>query len=113
MKEKTVKTVSKEEIEKVINTLSETEVKYPEDAKLNIAKVKEVISNFEGCTPHTVVGVCTTALLLLPTGTIMAVIDMAKKAFAAKAMSELAGIIGKDCPDCNCECADAPEAPEE
>lgn len=108
---KTVKTVSKEEIEKVINTLNEAEEKVGTgDKSLDLAKVKEVISSFEGCTPQTIVGVCTTAFLLLPAGAIMAVIDMGKKAFTAKALGELMGMIGKECPDCKCA---APEAPEE
>lgn len=108
---KTVKTVSKEEIEKVINTLNEAEEKVGTgDKSLDLAKVKEVISSFEGCTPQTIVGVCTTAFLLLPAAAIMAVIDMGKEAFTAKALGELMGMIGKKCPYCKCA---APEAPEE
>ena len=100
----TVETISKEEIKKVINTITEAEEKVGmSDKKLDLGKVKEVISNFEGCTPQTVVGALTTALLLLPAGGIMAVIDMSKEALTAKFMSELIGTIGKESHNCECE----------
>lgn len=106
-----VKLISKEEIEKVINTLNEAEEEIGTGGKsLDFAKVKEIISSFEGCTPQTIVGVCTTAFLLLPAGAIMAVIDTGKKVFTAKALGKFMGMIGKECPDCKCA---APEAPEE
>lgn len=92
----TVETISKEEIKKVINIITEAEEKVGiSDKKLDLGKVKEVISNFEGCTPQTVIGALAPALLLLPAGDIITVIDMGKKAFAAKAISELIGTIGK------------------
>lgn len=107
----TVETISKEEIEKVINTLNEAEEKVGmKDKRLDFRKVKEIISSFEGCTPQTVVGALATAFLILPADAIMAVIDIGKKAFTAKALGELMGMIGKECPDCKCA---APEAPEE
>lgn len=106
-----VKLISKEEIEKVINTLNEAEEKIGTGGKsFDLAKVKEVISSFEGCTPQTIVGVCNTAFLLLPADAIMTVIDTGKKVFTVKALGKLMGMIGKECPDCKCA---APEAPEE
>lgn len=103
MKEET-ETISKKEIEKVINTINEAEEKVGIDNKsIDLAKVKEVISSFEGCTPQTIMGVCTTTLFLLPTGAIIAVINMSKKVFAAKASDELKDIIGKECHNCECE----------
>ena len=100
----TVETISKEEIEKVINTITEVEEKTGMNNKeVDLVKVKEVISNFEGCTLHTVVGALATALLLLPAGGIMTVIKMGKEALAAKAMSELMGMIDKECNNCECE----------
>lgn len=93
--------ISKEEIEKVVNTITEAEEQCPMegDKNMDLGKVKDVISSFEGCTPHTVVGALTTALLLLPAGAIMAVLDMGKKAFTAKAMSELMGMFKEKAED--------------
>lgn len=100
----TVETISKEEIEKVINTITKAGEEVDMNNKeLDLVKVKEVISNFEGCTPQTIVGALTTALLLLPLAGIMTVIDIGKEAFAAKAMSELIGKIGKESHNCECE----------
>lgn len=100
----TVETISKEEIEKVINTITKAGEEVDMNNKeLDLVKVKEVISNFEGCTPQTVVGALATALLLLPAGGIMAVIKMGKEALAAKAMSELMGMVDKEYNNCECE----------
>lgn len=107
---KTVEIISEEMVEKVINTLNEAEKKAPvaEDSNLDMNKVKEVIKSLAGCTPHTIVGIITTSLLLLPAGAIMAVLDMGKQALKAKAMAAIMDMIGKECPDCK-----APEAPAE
>lgn len=113
---KTVEILSKEMVEKVINSINEAEAVAPvqEGSNLDMNKVKEVISSLEGCTAHTVVGILSTALLLLPAGAIMAVMDMGKKAFTAKALGELMGMVKAKCPDCECsEDAEASEAPEE
>lgn len=100
----TVETISKEEIEKVINTITKAGEEVDMNNKeLDLVKVKEVISNFEGCTPQTVAGALATALLLLSAGGIMTVIKMGKKAFATKAMSELMGMIDKESHNCECE----------
>lgn len=98
-----VEFISKEEIEKVINTINEVWQKSNvyEDNSIYINKVKEGISSLEGCTITTVVGILSTACLLLPAGAIMAVIDMAKKAFTVKAMIEMANMSDKECSDCN------------
>lgn len=104
MKEKDkVEFISKEEIEKVINTINEVGQKSNvyEDNSTCINKVKEGISSLEGCTINTVVGILSTACLLLPAGAIMAVIDMAKKAFTVKAMLEIANMSDKECSDYN------------
>lgn len=103
MKEET-EIISKEEIDKVINVLNEAEKEsIAEDEKLSITKVKEVISDFEGHTTQTIVGILNTAFLLLPVGAIMAVMDMGKKAFLAKFTVELGKSINKECSDCNCK----------
>lgn len=110
---KTVEIISKEDVEKVIKTLNEAEEKcaVEEDSELDLGKVKEVISGLGGCTPQTVVGICTTAFLLLPAGAIMAVLDMGKQALRAKAIAELMNVIG-ECPACS-EKEEAPEASAE
>ena len=85
-----------------------------EGSNLDMNKVKEVISSLEGCTAHTVVGILSTAFILLSAGAIMAVMDMGKKAFTSKALGELMGMVKAKCPDCECsEDAEASEAPEE
>ena len=98
-----VKFISKEDIEKVINSINEAEQRtnVSEDKSLDVNKVKEVISSFEGYPTYTVVGILTTALLLLPASNILTVTSMAKKAFTTKAMLELTGMFGKECSDCN------------
>ena len=110
---KTVEIISEEMVEKVINNLNEAEEKAPvaEDSNLDMNKVKEVIKSLAGCTPHTIVGIITTSLLLLPAGAIMAVLDMGKQALKAKTLSAIIGLMGEACPDC--KAAEAPEAPAE
>lgn len=98
-----VEFISKEKIEKVINTINEVGQKSNvyEDNSIYINKVKEGIRSLEGCTITSVVGILSTACLLLPASAIMIVIDMAKKAFTVKAMLEMANMSDKECSDCN------------
>ena len=113
MEGKKTEIISKEEIEKVLETLNQAEEKCPvdNDSNLDLAKVKETISSFEGCTPHTVVGILSTAFLILPASAIMAVLDMGKQALRAKALSEFMKMVGENCPACSEK--EAPEAPAE
>lgn len=108
-KEKKTEIISKEEIEKVIENLNQAEEKCPveEDSKLDLTKVKETISSFEGCTPQTVVSILSTSFLVLPAGAIMAVLDMGKQALRAKALQELMKLVGSERPE------EAPEAAAE
>ena len=105
-----VKFISKEDIEKVINSINEAEKRtnVSKDNSLDVNKVKEAISSFEGYTAQTIVGIISTACLLLPAGAIMAVIDMAKKAFTTKAMLEMSNMFDKELLNCN----DAEDAKE-
>lgn len=104
-----VKFISKEDIEKVINSINKVEKRtnVSEDKSLEVDKVKEVISSLEGYTAQTIVGIISTACLLLPASGILAVIDLAKATFKTKAMLELVNMFG-ECPDCN----DAEDAKE-
>ena len=105
-----VKFISEEDIEKVINSINEAEKRtnVSKDKSLEVNKVKEAISSFEGYTAQTIVGIISTACLLLPASGILEVIDLAKGAFKTKAILELTGMFGKECPDCN----DAEDAKE-
>lgn len=111
-KEKKVEIISKEEIEKVVNHINEAkeECLVEEDSNLDLDKVTEAVTNLEGCSAQTVVGILTTSMLLLPAGAIMAVLTMGKQALRAKALSELMDIV-KECPACSSE--ESPEATAE
>lgn len=93
-----VKTISKEMIERLINSFNRAEKEIPiqEEKNLDRNKVKEIISNLEGCSPHTVVCILSTACVLLPTDAIMTVISLAKNALTVKAMTELVNIFGNE-----------------
>lgn len=111
-KEKKVEIISKEEIEKVVNCINEAKEKclVEEDSNLDFDKVTEAVTNLEGCSAQTVVGILTTSMLLLPAGAIMVVLTMGKKALRAKTLSELMDIV-KKCPACSSE--ESPEATAE
>lgn len=111
-KEKKVEIISKEEIEKVVNCINEAKEKclVEEDSNLDLDKVTEAVTNLEGCSAQTVVGILTTSMLLLPAGAIMVVLTMGKQALRAKALSELTDIV-KKCPACSSE--ESPEATAE
>ena len=111
-----VKIISKEMVEEVIDSLNKAEAAAPEkvDNNLDMNKVKEVISSFEGCTSHTIVGIFCSAFLLLPAGAIIAVVDMGEKVFKVKALKELKDRVEAELPDCECsKDAEASETPEE
>lgn len=109
-KEKEVEIISKEEIEKVVNSINEAKEKCPveEDSNLDLDKVTEAVTNLEGCSVQTVMGILVTSMLLLPADAIMEVLTMGKKAFKAKALSELMGM--EKCP---CSSEESPEATAE
>lgn len=88
---KPVEIISKEEMEKALNTINEAEKTCTEDldSKIDFTKVKEVLSSLEGCTAHTVVTTISAAFVLLSAGAIMATLDIGKKAFEAKALMQL------------------------
>ena len=92
---KPVEITSKEEMEKMLNTINEAEKACTEDpdSKIDFTKVKEVLSSLEGCTAHTVVATISTAFILLYAGAIMATLDIGKEAFAAKALMQLKDMI--------------------
>lgn len=116
---KTVEIISKEDVERLIATLNEAEVAHPEikseDVHVDTDKVKEVVASLEGCTVHTVVAVLSTAMILLPTGAVAAVLDMGKSTLKARAFSMLAQMLGKckgdcdNCPECPTACDEAPK----
>lgn len=93
-----VELISTEDVEKVVATLGEAQNKFTEveDSNIDLNKVKELVSNFEGVTVHTAVATLATSFLLLPAGAIMAVMDMGKKAFTAKALAEVMKMMGKE-----------------
>ena len=93
-----VKTISKEMIERVINSFNRAEKEIPiqEESNLDRNKVKEIISSLEECSPSTVVCILCTACILLPTDAIMEGINLAKKALTVKAMTELVNILGNE-----------------
>lgn len=109
-KEKKVEIISKEEIEKVVYHINEAKEKclVEEDSNLDLDKVTEAVTNLEGCSAQTVVGILTTSMLLLPAGAIMVVLTMGKQALRA-ALSELTDIV--KCPACSSE--ESPEATAE
>lgn len=109
-KEKEVKIISKEEIEKVVNSINETKEKCPveEDSNLDLDKVTEAVTNLEGCSVQTVMGILTTSMLLLPAGEIRAVLTMGKQTLRAKVLSELMGMV-----KCPCSSEESPEATAE
>ena len=115
---KTVETISAEMIDEVINSIKKAEEEHPELKAENTdtEKVKEVLESLKGCTAHTVVGVVSTAFLLLPAGAIMACLNMGKQALSAKVLSGIMRMAGK-CPACSeeeaPEATEAPEAPAE
>lgn len=110
-KEKKVEIISKEEIEKVVNCIKAKEkCLVEEDSNLDLDKVTEAVTNLEGCSAQTVVGILTTSMLLLPAGAIMVVLTMGKQVLRAKALSELMDIV-KKCPACSSE--ESPEATAE
>lgn len=111
-KEKKVEIISKEEIEKAVNRINEAKEKclVKEDSNLDLDKVTEAVTNLEGCSAQTVVGILTTSMLLLPAGAIMVVLTMGKQVLRAKALSELMDIV-KKCPACSSE--ESPEATAE
>lgn len=96
MEEKKSEIISKEEIEKVINNIEEAEKKFPveNDSDLDLNKVKEELTNLEGCSVQTAVGILTSAMLLLPAGAIAAVLQMGKQALKAKAFAKFMDIVG-------------------
>ena len=98
MEEKEAKVISKKEIEKVINVIckAEKEASNDKDDNIDFEKFKQLINSLEGCNSPTVVAVIVATLTMIPAGCIMAIIDMAKKAFAAKAMAELASQFKKE-----------------
>lgn len=98
MEEKEAKVISKKEIEKVINVIckAEKEASNDKDNNIDFEKTKQLINSLEGCNSQTVVAVIIATLTMIPAGCIMAIIDMAKKAFAAKAMAELASQFKKE-----------------
>lgn len=98
MEEKEAKVISKEEIEKVINVICEVEEEVSDDKDNNIdfEKSKQLINSLEGCNSKTVVAVIIATLTMIPAGGIMAIINMAKKTFAAKAMEELTSLFKKE-----------------
>lgn len=106
-------------MEKLIKTLNEAEVAHPElkseETAIDTEKIKEVVAGLEGCTVHTVVSLLTTAMLMLPAGAVMAVIDMGKSTLKMKALGMLAKMMGKckgdcdNCPECPTACDEAPK----
>lgn len=98
MEEKEAKVISKEEIEKVINVICEVEEEVSDDKDNNIdlEKSKQLINSLEGCNSKTVVAVIIATLTMIPAGGIMAIINMAKKTFAARAAAELASLFKKE-----------------
>lgn len=111
--EKKVEIISAETVDKVINSIKETKEEHPEfkDGNTDLEKVKEVLGSLKDCTAHTVMGVVTTALLLLPAGAIIACLDMGKQALRVRALSELVEMVGK-CPACSNKEATETETPE-
>lgn len=109
-KEKEVEIISKEEIEKVVNHINESKERCPveEDSNLDLDKVTEAVTNLEGCSAQTVIGILIASMLLLPAGAIMAVLTMGKQALRAKALSELMGMA-----KCPCSSEESPEATAE
>lgn len=104
MKEKKEEIISKEEIEEVVNHINEAKKKCPvkEDSNLDLDKVTEVVTNLEGCSVQTVMGILATSMLMLPAGAIMAVLTVGERALRAKALSELM--------DTACSPEESPEA---
>lgn len=111
-KEKKVKIISKEEIEKVVNHINEAkeECLVEEGSNFDLDKVTEAVTNLEGCSAQTVVGILTTSMLLLPARAIMVVLTMGKQALRAKTLSEIMDTV-KKCPACSSE--ESPEATAE
>lgn len=117
-KEKKVKIISAEMIDKVINSIEDAKKEHPElkQGNIDLEKAKEALKSLKDCTVQTVVGVVSTAFLLLPAGAIMACLDMGKQVFEAKALSEVMKMV-EECAACSKEAApevtEAPETPAE
>lgn len=108
--------ISKEMVEKVINSLTKAVAAVPvqEDSNFDLNKVKEVINSLEGCTADTVICILSSAFLLLPAEAIKTVIDMGKRTFVGKALKEIMDIAKTECPDCECsEDTKTSETPKE
>ena len=111
MKE-SIKIIPKEEFEKALKALDRAEKDCQEEdlTNINFQEVKEYILTLEGKSTSTVVGIVTTALLLLPTGAVLAVLDNGKKIFSAKAMIDLSKALSQKE---NSESSEEPNTSEE
>jgi hypothetical protein len=97
---KPVETILKEDVERLLETLDKTEkTSEIEEEGVDIPKVKEFIASLEGCSAHTVVTTLATAMLLLPVGAVMVVLDMGKSTLKARALGMFARLID-DCKGC-------------
>ena len=110
--EKKVEIISKEEIEKVVNHINEAkeECLVEEDSNLDLDKVTEAVTNLEGCSAQTVVGILTTSTHQPPAGAILVVLPRGNQALRAKPLSEPMDLV-KKCPACSSE--ESPEATAE
>lgn len=85
-----VETISKDEIEKVVNLLNETKKNYTGQIQLtNIEETIRTISGFEGYTHATVMNICTASLIFLSSSEINTVLELGKLSLRAKALSEV------------------------
>lgn len=113
MKEKDkVETISPETVDVVINSIKQAKEEHPEIKDIDTEKIKEVIESLRGCTVQTVVGVISTAFLLLPAGAIMSCLNMSNSALKVKMATDLRELMGK-CFKCSEEdTAEVTEASE-
>lgn len=94
--EKKVEVISKEDIERLLESIDEAHEKHniEEATGVDLSKVKEVLSGLEGCSVYTVISLLSTAMLLLPTKGITVVLEMGKDALKTKFITEFAKMMG-------------------